>query len=140
MENSEYNRLHILPKKLNKHSIYCAANGKQEKYNGQGVFNKNEKFTVIQARKGKRRKNTLSYVLLYKSEIMVRVDINGAAHHGVETPHIHIFDENHNQGDTAISISNLKQYDPTDEIIQSLIEFLNYNNFDTNVKIQEKIV
>ena len=43
MESDEYNRLHMLPKKLNKNSVFCAANGNQEKYGGQGIFNKEEK-------------------------------------------------------------------------------------------------
>lgn len=140
MKNDEYKRLHKLPKKLNRNKIYCAALGTQEKFYGHGTFNSNEKFTVIQVRKGKRRKNSLTYVLLYKSEIMVRVDVNGAAHHGVHTPHIHIFDDEHNQGEIAISLSEIKNYDETDEIIKSFIEFLKYNKFDLNITIQEKIV
>lgn len=140
MENIEYDRLHNLPKKLNKDKIDCAAIGTQEKFYGHGIFNKNEKFTVIQVRKGKRRKNSLTYVLLYKSEIMVRVDVNGASHHGIKTPHIHIFDDRHFQGDKAISLYDLPNYDSTDEIIQSFIEFLKYNKFDSHIFIQEKTV
>lgn len=142
MKDSEYNKLHVLSKQLNKNRISCAANGTQEKFEGHSTFNKNEKFTIIQNRKGKRRKDNLTYVLLHNSsQIMIRIDINGASHQKVPTPHVHIFDDKHNQGLTAIPLKELKDYDSTDDIINSLIEFIKYNNFNLNdIHFDEKIV
>ncbi|MBO8442122.1 MAG: hypothetical protein IAA89_06835 [Firmicutes bacterium] len=142
MNDSEYDYLHELPKQLideDLDDMSFAQLGEQKKFNGHGIFVSNEKFTVIQVRKGKRRKTDLTYILMYnKTNSMVRVDIVGAAHHGVPTPHIHIFDDKHNQGDDVIAIADLDNYDPTDDIVSSFMEFLKYNNF-RNVSVQTKL-
>ncbi len=142
LEDDSYRRIHGYPKLTNKQKLFCAAQGKQEIYNGHAIFNEKETFKVIQARKGHIRQNDLSYVLLHKaSEIMVRVDIIGATHEGVPTPHIHIYDEEHNQGEVAIPLSQIANYNITDSIIDSLAEFLKFNNFDlTNNQISQRTV
>ena len=62
---------------------------------------------------------------------MIRIDISGQEHDGVDTPHVHIFDEEHENGRIAIPLSDLPNYDPTDDVVKSLYEFLKYNEFDT---------
>lgn len=133
MKNNDYNYLHELPKSVNKNHLFCAPFGKQISFSGNGTLDTSEKFRVLQNRKGHRRNNNLTYILFYKqNNIMIRVDINGQRHEGVDTPHVHIFDEAHCNGLKAIPLSKLSNYAPTDDIVQSLYEFLKYNNFDTN--------
>ena len=132
MDNKDYNYLHNLPKSTNKDHLFCAPFGEQTSFNGTGTLDPTEKFRVVQNRKGHRRNNNLTYILFYKqNNIMIRVDINGQRHDGVETPHVHIFDKKHNNGLKAIPLRNLHNYDETDDIVQSLYEFLKYNNFST---------
>lgn len=132
MENSTYNYLHELPKVLNNKRLYCSPYGKQTAFTGRGILKPDEKFRVVQNRKGHRRNNNLTYLLLHKqNNIMIRIDINGQEHDGVDTPHVHIFDEEHENGRIAIPLSDLPNYDPTDDVVKSLYEFLKYNEFDT---------
>ncbi|HJA22826.1 MAG TPA: hypothetical protein H9958_01180 [Candidatus Limosilactobacillus intestinavium] len=132
MKNSDYNYLHKLPKIINRNHLFCAPYGEQTSFNGNGTLDTSEKFRVVQNRKGHRRNNNLTYILFYKqNNIMIRIDINGQRHEGVETPHVHIFDEEHSNGLEVIPLSKLPDYTPTDDIVQSLYEFLKYNNFDT---------
>lgn len=142
MEDDKYIKLHQYPKILNQIHLYCAVQGSQESYNGHAVFKSSESFRVIQVRKGKRRKNDLTYVLMYrKSEIMLRIDLIGATHNGIDTPHVHIFDQTHSDGFDAIPLSSLGNYNPTDDVVQSLYEFLKYNNFETaGISISPKTV
>lgn len=132
MENSQYSYLHNLPKSLNTSHIDCAPYGKQAVYNGHGTLQPTEKFRIVQNRKGHRRSNNLTYLLFHKQiNIMIRIDIHGQSHEGVATPHVHIFDDKHHNGEIAIPLDNLPNYDTTDELIQSLYEFLKYNHFET---------
>lgn len=62
--------------------------------------------------------------------IMLRVDLIGATHHKIPTPHVHIFDDAHDNGLQALTLSSLKNYDMTLDIVDSLISFLRYNNFE----------
>lgn len=142
MEDNKYIKLHQYPKVLNQTHLYCAVQGTQEAYNGHAVFKSSEIFRVIQARKGKRRKNDLTYVLMYKkSEIMLRIDLIGATHNGIDTPHVYIFDQEHSDGFDAIPLSNLNNYNPTNDVVQSLYDFLQYNNFETKeISISPKTV
>ena len=122
MDNKDYNYLHNLPKSTNKDHLFCAPFGEQTSFNGTGTLDPTEKFRVVQNRKGHRRNNNLTYILFYKqNNIIIRV----------ETPHVHIFDKKHNNGLKVIPLSKLPNYDTTDDIVQSLYEFLKYNNFST---------
>lgn len=133
MENDRYVELHQLPKVTNKSKLYCALPGEQQIYYGHAVFNDKELFKVIQVRKGHIRKKDLTYVLMYKkSEVLLRIDLVGATHRGIPTPHVHIFDDEHDNGFLAIPLDKLEKYNLTEDIIESLQEFLKYNNFDIN--------
>lgn len=130
MDNEKYQKLHSYPKVVNRKKIDCAPQGDQKVIKGHAVFNPSEEFTVIQARKGHVRKNDLSYVLMHKTGIMLRIDLIGATHHGTPTPHVHIFDDDHNEGLDVVPLADIANYDSTFEIVTSLAAFLRYNNFD----------
>ena len=125
MENEQYQQLHDLPKDLDDHNIDVAAPGTQVELPGHGKFDKKKKFIVIQNRKGHHRKNNLTYVLRSNLGVMIRIDINGTMHHKVPTPHVHIFDEAHNNGTEVIPLAKLANYtNISDDIIESLKAFL----------------
>lgn len=129
MENAKYQKLFNYPKFTNRKKIICAAQGEQRTINGHAIFNSNEEFQVIQVRKGRIRKDNLTYVLMHRT-IMLRVDLIGAPHHHMPTPHVHIFDDAHDNGRQALELSSIKSYNNTCDIVDSLISFLRYNNFE----------
>ncbi|AYG36482.1 MULTISPECIES: DUF6978 family protein [Lactiplantibacillus] len=134
MEDTKYSTLHNYPKITNQNKLFCAVQGSQKVFNGHAVFNSNEQFKVIQVRKGHIRKKDLTYVLMYRhKEIMLRVDLIGATHQGTPTPHVHIFDESHDNGLTVIPLNQIPEYNTTDNVIESLGEFLKYNNFQVEL-------
>lgn len=73
--------------------------------------------------------------------ILVRLDMSGSPHddrfgNSVDTPHVHIFDEEHNNGRWAIPLSDLSDSEIIFELYDSLVLFLKYNNVKIdNVKI-----
>ena len=142
MKNSEYKALHDLPKKTKSTHLLCVANGQQANYDGFALLEPSNTFKVIQNRKGHRRTNCLSYMLFHhKSEKMVRIDLKGKPHEGVATPHVHIFDDQHQNGQHAIPLTNLVNYNCTDEIVTSLMEFLKYNNFEiSDITIEQPLI
>ena len=127
MKNSEYKALHDLPKKTKSTHLLCAANGQQANYDGFALLEPSNTFKIIQNRKGHRRTNCLSYMLFHhKSEKMIRIDLNGKPHEGVATP---------------IPLTNLVNYNCTDEIVTSLMEFLKYNNFEiSDITIEQPLI
>lgn len=132
MKDNEYTFLSELPKELKDKKNYCALEGKEARFPGLGLFKNDEKFTVIQNRKGHKHP-LLTYVLMHNaSNVMIRVDLKGRAHNGLETPHVHIYDQAHKNGSLAIPLADLKNYSPTDNIVDSVYEFLKYNNFTTD--------
>lgn len=131
MKDKKYNELHNLDKTLKKRIITCARKGEQVKLDGYAIFKKSKKFSVIQNRQG-HKFSLLSYVLMYKSSVLIRVDIIGRAHKGIPTPHVHICNEKYDNGCLAIPLSKLKKYKENDDIVDSLYNFLQYNNFEIN--------
>ncbi|HAT55849.1 MAG TPA: hypothetical protein DCW31_11550 [Lactobacillus sp.] len=130
MDDAKYTKLLAYPKILNQKAIVCANQGKQTAFKGHAITKAIEKFTVIQVRKGHLHKDDLTYVLSHvRDGIMLRIDIHGAPHNGLSTPHVHIYDNVHKNGAVAIPLEDLKNYDPTDDIVESLVAFLDYTNF-----------
>ncbi|TPR16689.1 DUF6978 family protein [Apilactobacillus timberlakei] len=140
MNQRDYLKLHNILKSFKSDEIECCKKGKQKVFNAHAVSNSKITFKVIQNRKGHRpdRKN-LSYVLMSKGEWMVRVDLHGQNHKGVPTPHIHIYDELHDNGQIAISLKSLAHYNETDDVIQSFVEFLKYNCFKHGINISNAL-
>lgn len=142
MENSLYNKLHSTIKITNSLSLTCSNPKQQKNFFGHAISNEKEKFRILQNRKGHHNKRNLSYLMFYGSnDLMIRIDLNGQAHNGVKTPHVHINNEEYNFGKVAIPLSKLKSYNVTEDIIESLSEFLKYNQFDlTSIKIDEPLL
>lgn len=142
MEDEDYNKLKNYDKIMNQKKLVCAPQGKQVAFNGHAIFKSTETFKVYQNRRGHNRPDTLTYVLMHKaSEQMIRIDLIGATHESVPTPHIHIFDEAHNNGFIAIPLSELENYSSNSNIQNSLAEFLKYNNFDIHdINISEALI
>jgi len=132
MENTAYLKLHALIKITSSNLLSNANSNAQISFSAHAIANSKERFRIIQNRKGHKNKENLSYVLFHKqTDIMVRVDLNGAAHNGLPTPHIHIFDEAHQNGKLAIPLDNLDTYVQSDDLTTSFLAFLTYNQFDT---------
>jgi len=94
-------------------------------------------FKLLINRKGHVRENSLSYQMSsLKFGPIVRLDMTGPAHDSkdgflIETPHVHIFDERHNNGRWAIPLSEINDEKIINVLYDSLIIFLLYNNVDT---------
>ena len=139
MDNQTYQQLHDLPKELDNPNISVAAPFSQVILPGRGKFVPKKKFIVIQNRKGHHRKNNLSYLLRSNSGTLIRIDINGKTHSHVPTPHVHIFDEAHQNGVDAFPLAKLKNYlSQSTDVSESLLAFLDYNNFETKNLIFSK--
>ncbi|MGJ3977407.1 DUF6978 family protein [Levilactobacillus brevis] len=131
MENNLYNKLHNTIKINVPLNLTCANPTKQKNFKGHAISNESDKYRILQNRKGHHNKNNLSYLMFHgNNDIMIRVDLNGQTHNGIRTPHVHIFNEDYNDGKIAIPLNGLKDYNVTDDIIESLAEFLKFNNFD----------
>ena len=132
MENSTYLQLHNLIKVTNRDLLTLAVPDGQVAFYGHALSNSGEKFRIVQNRKGHKNKNNLTYVLFHKqTEIMIRIDLHGAAHHGLSTQQVHIFEVQHQNGNKSIPLANLEDYDLSDDIMESLLAFLTYNQFET---------
>lgn len=136
MENETYNRLLNLVKILDAQNIDFPIMGYQSRTKIISKIDATQRFEMLINRKGHKRENPLT--LLMESKYhgnMVRFDINGSSHddrHGnpVETPHIHIFDEIHNQGKWAVPLSDISSDLLIYELHDGLIAFLEYNNIN----------
>lgn len=109
--------------------------GEQERYPLTTV-DLSENMNMLINRKGHIDKNKLTYIM--NSKIlgqMIRLDMSGTSHIGFEgedipTPHVHIFDEAHNQGKIAVPLSSICNTPLGEELVESLFFFLEYNNVD----------
>ncbi|MBC9808209.1 DUF6978 family protein [Carnobacterium maltaromaticum] len=112
--------------------------GSQSKYKIFKLNEYEEKFNLLINRKGHLDPNKLTYIMSSKSlgGLLVRLDMAGPPHTGIDgidipTPHVHIFDEEHNYGSIVEPLSELSNHDIVDELYDSLIAFLLYNNVET---------
>lgn len=103
----------------------------------------NSKFDLIINKKGHRNKDVFSLVIMsnnYPDKIMMRLDYSGSTHRGVETPHVHIFDEQHEYGSKAVSLADLSSF-AVGQYMDALQWFLEENSVDVvGVEIQQSIV
>lgn len=142
MENEKFNELLLITKYIQKNKIDFPDYGTQ---NTHAIFAENDinnKFQLIINRKGHLRRDNLTYQMMSKKfGVLVRLDMSGSPHddrfgNSVDTPHVHIFDEEHNNGRWAIPLSDLSDSEIIFELYDSLIIFLKYNNVKIdNVKI-----
>lgn len=117
-------------KKFEKRIVEFPDSGNQNKHNLYRETDRNDKFTVIINRKGHLNLDNLTFQLMSKTYgTMVRLDWNGATHDDVPTPHIHIFDDDHDNGRMAIPLDqSLDAF--VQELFDSFTYFLDYNNIE----------
>lgn len=118
-------------KLLQHRSVAFPKEGAQNRYQLIKVDDKNEQFDMIINRKGHLNKENLTYQMMSRTlrGVLVRLDCSGAPHADVPTPHIHIFDEEHDFGRKAIGLQDI-EVDLAHEMFESLIYFLDYNHVD----------
>lgn len=140
MNQTEFDVIFSTQKQLNKQEIVCCLEGEQKNFDAHAVSNSKMKFRVCQNRAGHKNKNKLTYLLFYRTEIVVRLDYSGQAHRGIKTPHVHLFDERHQQGRLAEHLKDINPDMIVTDIVSSFKKFLEYNNFDleTNSTIIKK--
>ena len=126
---------------LEKNIINLPPVGSQRKYKIQKYDDKLEKFVLVANRKGHLNLKNLTYMMISHSlGALLRLDCNGAPHDEVPTPHLHIFDKEHDNGRLAIGLSDLG-LDLSQDLIASLIWFLDENKVEHgDVLIEESLV
>lgn len=112
--------------------------GHQSKFHLYNELDKEERYSLIINRKGHLREDYLTYVMFSEEhKIMVRLDYSGSPHDNrdsdgnittIETPHVHIFSDEYNNGANAISLDDLSDYKIIYPLRDSLIAFMLYNN------------
>ncbi|CBL91481.1 MULTISPECIES: DUF6978 family protein [Leuconostoc] len=144
MSNQQlFTQLKQLAKLVEGNSVTVPAFSKESRTLLKDKATRNSKFDLIINKKGHRNKDIFSLVIMssnYPDKIMMRLDYSGSSHKGVETPHVHIFDEQHDFGSKAISLQNLSSI-MINQYMDALTWFLKENSVDmSGVQIQETIV
>lgn len=116
---------------LKSRSVAFPEPGSQNKYQLMRKSDESVQFSMIINRKGHLNKNNLTYQMISHTlkNVLVRLDCSGAPHNDVPTPHIHIFDREHDFGRKAIGLQDIEA-DLANELLESLYYFLDYNNVD----------
>lgn len=134
MDNKKYEELLKLIKIFEKRRIEFPDYGKQNFHNLIARDNNQLTFRLLINRKGHLREDNLTYQMESKEYgILIRLDMTGPSHSStsgklVNTPHVHIFDESHNDGKRAIPLSEINDQDIINTLHDSLLVFLLYNN------------
>lgn len=138
MDSESFKVLLALEKIPDEESIHPPILGEQNKHSISGLYDQSKKFTAIINRKGHIQVNDLTLIMQSRSSgIMYRYDVIGVSHNGTLTPHLHIFDSNHNGGSDVVSGAGLDSLGlpskhletcTAEAIIQSLSAFLIFNN------------
>lgn len=142
MDNELFGNLMALIKVLKKEKIDFPDYGTQNYHELHQIDEANNQFKLLINRKGHLREDALTYQMMSrKYGILVRLDVTGSPHDDIDgnpvyPPHVHIFDEAHNNGRWAVSLSEITDTELVEEIYDSLLVFLRYNNVDlTNISI-----
>lgn len=136
MTNEKYNILVQLIKEFKTRHLTFPEIGKKKNYYVISKLNKNEKFRFQINRKGHKRADNLIYLLFYtESTPMVRLDMTGPSHDNrdgssIDTPHFHIYNDTYRQGKEAVPLSEFVELTFVDDLIGSLVFFLQHNNVD----------
>ncbi|MBK0040790.1 MULTISPECIES: hypothetical protein [unclassified Leuconostoc] len=142
LQNLLFDKLKSLAKLVVNNEIHVPSFSNETRTDLEAQVNDNIRFELIINRKGHRNKNIFSLVFLsprYDNKIMTRLDYSGTSHKGVETPHVHIYDEKHDFGKNALPLSALSA-DDIKTYMDALDWFLNDNNVvHDNVKISENL-
>lgn len=142
MDNSTYNSLMDMIKLLKKENLNFPDNKTQNFHLLHDERSKSQEFVLLINRKGHLRDNVLTYQMRSKeSGLLVRLDMTGPSHddrdgNPIDTPHLHIFNEENNNGRWAVAISDVIETPIIDELYDSISAFLLYNKVNLrNVQI-----
>lgn len=99
------------------------------------IHDRNKEKYKAEMFRGAKNPNKSSYTLIYSNKVvLIRVDLNYNSPHinpndhtilPANTPHIHIYDEEHYDG---IAYPLPSEFSHTDDIVQTLYDFLSYSN------------
>lgn len=134
IEKDEYKRLLKLTKTLDNTEINLPIAGEQNKYDITANYKPKEKFMALANRKGHINVENLTFIMRSNAQgIMMRFDVCGAPHNNIPTPHLHVFDGEHNFGWNVISYEDLpnqlqKVVSSPAHLIENLEIFLEFNN------------
>ena len=122
---------------LNNNILEFPEQGKQNVHYAYNLNNRKEKFELLINRKSHYNPDYLTLILRSTNNgTLVRFDINGQIHNDVETPHVHIFNEQYDFGRKAIPLSNIADFDLNLSLRDALLIFMDYTKISTsNIKI-----
>ena len=137
MDEFTYKRLIQCLKILNNNILEFPEQGKQNVHYAYNLNNRKEKFELLINRKRHYNPDYLTLILRSTNNgTLVRFDINGQIHNDVETPHVHIFNEQYDFGRKAIPLSNIADFDLNLSLRDALLIFMDYTKISTsNIKI-----
>lgn len=137
MDEFTYKRLIQCLKILNNNILEFPEQGKQNVHYAYNLNNRKEKFELLINRKSHYNPDYLTLILRSTNNgTLVRFDINGQIHNDVETPHVHIFNEQYDFGRKAIPLSNIADFDLNLSLRDALLIFMDYTKISTsNIKI-----
>lgn len=143
MEKETFDLLFACFKILEDTMIRLPTFGSQLIYTAIKYDDEREQFDLIINRKGFLNTNYLTYLLKSRYGILIRLDIDGPPHddregNSVDTPHLHIFNEENGNGKHAVSLSSVTDIELLNDITDSLIYFMEYNNIRL-VEIEEHL-
>lgn len=129
MNQFEYDTLINCVKILKETILEFPDRGNQSKHDVQKKDDKNVKFELIINRKGHLNQDNLSFLLKSSGGLLVRLDCSGAPHEDVPTPHLHIFDEEHDNGRIAVGLEEV-DFEFAKDLFESISYFLDYTNIE----------
>lgn len=137
IDNVKYNKLKQFLKSCDNSVLEMPIYGEQARYKETATFEPKETFVSLMNRKGHIRKDNLTFIMRSNSSgVMMRYDVIGADHNGTPTPHLHVFDGEHDNGTQVISGKELGELgidtSSPDILVETLEKFLTYNNIDLN--------
>lgn len=140
-QQEEFDMLFSCLKIIDEDKLNFPEVGSQNYHNLYKYQNKEEKFKLLINRKGHLNKQNLTYIMNSQrlKGLLVRLDMTGPPHIGIDgkkidTPHVHIFDKNHNFGSIVEPLSRISNIIIKNELRDSLEAFLVYNNVDLKNK------
>jgi hypothetical protein len=142
MDNGTYNSLMNMIKIFRKGKISIPDNGKHNFQDLHDAGSRSKEFELLINRKGHLREDVLTYQMRSKeSGLLIRLDMTGPSHddrdgNPVNTPHLHIFNEEYNDGKWAIALSDIIETPIMNLLHDSLSFFLLYNKVDiSNIQV-----
>lgn len=133
MEPETFDMLFKCLKILEETMIKFPEFGTQKNYSAVKHDDEREVFNLMINRKGHLNEDYLTYQLTSRYGILVRLDMDGSPHEDregnlVDTPHLHIFDEENGFGKFAVSLSDVVELNIIKDLYDSLSCFMEYNN------------